>query len=305
MMRAVRASLAGNIVLFAIKLTALLLVDSLAIAVDLGITCVGLVVSIILYYSIRLSNRPEDLFHNYGYSKIEHVCEAMEGVILIGIALAMSFQAILNLFHPTHITFPWIGLGSSVVNFSINFLGAYYIFRMARKSGSPAIHAEGVHYRLEGFISMTVAASFLVSIILRAVGISTVELYVDPAATLLVSLIIAVPSFAMAKGAFFKLLDATIEEGSKLELLKWLARHSDKYCDFGGLKSRVSGRMKFIEFELVLPEDLNFKKGYELVSALETDMLSSIPGSIVNIKMRPCDKDCEFMKKGGQCPYLI
>jgi len=305
MMRAVKVSLLGNIVLFAIKLTALLLVDSLAIAVDLGITCVGLVVSVILYHSIKLSNRPEDLFHNYGYSKVEHVCEAMEGVILIGIALAMSVQAVLNLFHPEPINFPGLGLVSSVLNFSINFVGAYYIFNMARKSESPAIHAEGVHYRLEGFISMTVAASFLVAILLQAAGLAVLELYVDPVATLLVSAIIAFPSFRMAKRAFYKLLDATIEEGSKLELLKWLARHSDKYCDFGGLKSRVSGRTKFIELEIVLPEDINFRKGHELVCALEADMLSSIPGSVVNIRMRPCDKDCEFMQKGGKCPYVL
>jgi len=305
MMQAVKVSLLGNIILLSIKITALFLVGSLAIAVDLGISCVGLVVSIILYHSIKLSNRPEDSFHNYGYSKVEHVCEAMEGVILIGIALAMSVQAILTLFHPRHISLPWIGLTSSVINFSINFLGAYYIFIMARKSKSPAIHAEGVHYRLEGFISMTVAASFLVSILMRAGKLSALEPYVDPIATLLVSMIIAVPSFKMAKEAFYKLLDATIEEGSKIEVIKWLARHNEKYCDFEGLKSRVSGRRKFIELELILPEDIHFKKGHGLISILEEDIISSIPGSVVNIKMRPCDKDCEFMRNDGECPYMF
>ena len=305
MMRAVRVSLVGNIILFSIKLAALLLVNSLAIAVDLGISCVGLVVSIILYHAIKMANRPEDLFHNYGYGKIEHVCEAMEGVILIGIALAMSFQAVITIFHPRHIQLPWVGLISSVVNFSINFAGASYIFNMARKSASPAIHAEGVHYRLEGFISMTVAASFVVSLVLRAAKVLTIEPYVDPIATLLISAIIAIPSFNMAKSAFFNLLDATIEEGSHMEVIKWLARHSEKYCDFGGLKSRISGRKKFIEFELILPADIQFKKGHDLISRLEADIQSSIPGSVVNIKMKPCDQDCEILRKNGRCPYLL
>lgn len=304
MMRAVKVSLFGNVILFSIKLATILLVNSLAIAVDLGISCVGLAVSIILYHSIKMANRPEDQFHNYGYSKVEHVCEAMEGVILIGIALAMSFQAGLSLFHPRHIGLFWVGLTSSIVNFSINFVGAYFIFEMAQKSASPAIHAEGVHYRLEGFISMTVAASFIVSIILRANNMLAAVPYVDPVATLLVSVIIAVPSFKMAKGAFFNLLDATIEEGSKMEVVKWLARHSEKYCDFGGLKSRVAGRKKFIELEIILPEDIHFRKGHNLITGLEADILSSVPGSVVNIKMKPCDKDCEFLKKSGVCPYL-
>ncbi len=90
MYRATRVSLSCNVVLVLIKTITLMMVNSLAIAVDLGISIVGLAVSGILYYSIKLANRPADLIHNYGYGKVEHVCEALEGVVLMGIALAMS-----------------------------------------------------------------------------------------------------------------------------------------------------------------------------------------------------------------------
>jgi cation diffusion facilitator family transporter len=304
MMRAIKVSLFGNIILFLIKAVALILVNSLAIAVDLGISSVALVISIILYYSIKLANRPEDLFHNYGYSKMEHVCEAIEGIVMIGIALAMSFQAIMNIFYPKHINMPWVGFASSSLNFTINFIGAYYILRMAKKSSSPAIHAEGIHYKLEGFVSMTIAASFLVSIFLRLNKQTAMEPYVDPIATLLVSVMITFPSFNLTKNAFFKLLDSSIEEGGSIEVIKQLAQHSEKYCDFKNLKSRVAGRKKFIELELVMPEDILFKKGHDIVTLLEKDILANIPESIVTIKMTPCNKDCEFIKKNQNCPYL-
>ncbi len=304
MMRAIKVSLAGNIILFLIKAVALILVNSLAIAVDLGISSVALVISVILYYSIRLANRPEDLFHNYGYSKIEHVCEAIEGIVMIGIALAMSFQAIMNIIYPKHIKMLWVGLASSSLNFTINFIGAYYILRMAKKSSSPAIHAEGLHYKLEGFISMTIAAAFVVSIFLGFSKQTALEPYVDPIATLLVSAMITVPSFNLTKNAFFKLLDSSIEEGSSMEVIKQLAQHSEQYCDFKNLKSRIAGRKKFIELELVMPEDILFKKGHQIVTLMEKDILEHIPDSIVTIKMVPCDKDCEFIKKNQKCPYL-
>src|SRR3989338_668650 len=94
MFRAVQVSLFGNMILFVLKAAALICVNSLAIATDLGITIVGLAVSAILYYSVKLADRPADVLHNYGYGKIEHVCEALEGVVLIGIALPMTFQAL-------------------------------------------------------------------------------------------------------------------------------------------------------------------------------------------------------------------
>jgi cation diffusion facilitator family transporter len=305
MQRAALVSLSCNVVLVLIKTTALFLVKSLAIAMDLGISFVGLGVSIILYYSIKLANKPADLIHNYGYGKVEHVCEALEGVVLIGIALAMSFQAAVYLLHPRHIAMPWVGFATSMVNCSLNFGGAYYIFKMAKKSASPAIHAEGVHYRMEGFISTMIAGSFLLFMFLMANGKGAVARYVDPLAALLISFIVIIPSVKLARSSFFKLLDASMEEDSQMEILKQLGRHIDRFCEFRDLKTRVAGRKKFIEFKLVVPEDISFKKGHETVSLLEEDIKNNIPNCEVLIKMKPCKKDCEFTKKQEKCPYLL
>jgi len=304
MRRATLVSLFCNIVLVLIKSTALVLVNSLAIAVDLGISVVGLTVSVILYYSIKLANRPADLFHNYGYGKVEHVCEAMEGVVLIGIAMAMSFQAIMNILHPHHVAMPWAGFAACATGSIINFGGALYIFKMARKSDSPAIHAEGVHYKLEGFISAIIAASFVLSIFMMLKGQEALSLYVDPVAALLVSGLVIIPSFKLAKAAFFKLLDASMEEDSQMVILKQLGRHIDRFCEFRDLKTRTAGRKKFVEFKLIVPEDIPFKKGHEIVSLLEDDIRSGISNCEAVIKMQPCEKDCEFTRKGDRCPYL-
>jgi len=291
-------------VLVLVKSTALFLVNSLAIAMDLGISIVGLAVSIILYYSIRLSIQPADHVHNYGYGKVENVCEGMEGVVLIGIALAMSSQALVGMLHPNPIRLPWVGFGSSMVNVLLNFGGAYYIFKMAAKSGSPAIYAEGLHFKLEGYISGMIAAAFVITMALGAHGSDALADYIDPLAALLVSVCVIIPSCKLAKSSFFKLLDATIEEDSQMEVLKQLNKHIDKYCEFRDLKTRTAGRKKFIEFKIIVPEDISFKKGHEIVSALENDIRANIHFCEVTIKLHPCDKDCEFSRREERCPYL-
>jgi len=88
MMLAVKVSLVCNAILFIIKGVTLVIVNSLALAADLGISFVALGISVFLYYAIKMSNKPADVFHNYGYGKIENVTEAIEGVILVGLALA-------------------------------------------------------------------------------------------------------------------------------------------------------------------------------------------------------------------------
>lgn len=304
MMQAALISLWFNVVLFIFKFAALIIVHSLAIATDFAITVVGLTVSLILYNALKVSNRPADLFHNYGYGKIEHVCEAMEGIVLIGIALIMSFQAVATFFRPTHVTYPYIGLASSVLSLSLNFIGAFFIFKLAKKSLSPAVRAEGVHYTLEGFISTAIACAFFITIFLKATPYAYIDPYIDPTVTILVSIAISIPSLKLMKQAFVNLLDASIEEPSKMEAVVRLAQHADYYCNFKDIRTRTAGHKKFIEMKLIMPKDMSFARAHELIKKIEKDIAEGVPNSEVSIAMVPCAKDCGLLEEGKPCPYL-
>ncbi|MFA6142678.1 MAG: cation diffusion facilitator family transporter [Candidatus Omnitrophota bacterium] len=304
MMKAASISLWFNVALFIFKLAALIIVHSLAIATDFAITVVGLTVSIILYNSLKLSVRPADLLHNYGYGKVEHVCEAMEGMVLMGIAIIMSFQAFATFFHPGQVTFPWIGFASSSLSLTLNFVGAFFIFQLARKSSSPAVRAEGVHYTLEGFISAAIACAFIITIMVKNSPHARIEPYIDPAVTIFVSLVISLPSIKLTRQAFVNLLDISIEEPSKMEIVTRLAQHADRYCNFKDIKTRTAGHKKFVEVKLIMPKDMSFFKAHEIVSGIERDIAVGVPDSEVTITMVPCSKDCGLMQDNKPCPYL-
>ena len=303
MMLAVKVSLFSNIVLCVIKVFAMIIVNSLAIAADLGISCVALTVSIILYYAIKMADKPADFFHNYGYGKVENVCELIEGAVLIGLALAMSFQAIMNIVHVEAIEFPAIGLICSFLGVVINFWGASFIMKLAKKSSSPALKAEGIHFRLEGYISIAITLSFAFYMFIMRTGFSAIANYIDPIATLLVSLIIVVPSARLLKEAFTKLLDASIGEAGQMDVLKVLAKHIDSYCDFKDIRTRTAGRKQFVDLRLVMPEHCSLKDAHRVISAVENDILSAIPESDVNVRIEPCKRNCTFHKTNRQCPY--
>jgi len=304
MMRAAGISLWFNVILFTFKLAALLIVHSLAIATDFAITAVGLTVSVILYKSLKLSLRPADLLHNYGYGKVEHVCEAMEGIVLMGIAVIMSFQALATFFRPHNVSFPWVGFASSALSLTLNFVGASLLFRLAGKSSSPAVKAESLHFTLEGFISTAIAGAFLLTIILKYGNFSHITPYIDPATTILVGIAISLPSIKLTKQAFVNLLDASIEEPSKMETVVRLAHLADHYCNFKDIKTRSAGHKKFIEVKLVMPKDIEFSKAYDIASMIQKDIAAGVPGSEVTVTTEPCSKDCGLIQDKKPCPYL-
>lgn len=297
-------SLWFNVALFSFKFVALLIVHSLAITTDFAITVVGLTVSVVLYKSLKLSARPADLFHNYGYGKVEHVCVAMEGVVLMGIAFMMSFQSLSSFFHPKHISYPWVGFASSALSFSLNFIGGFLILRLAKKGRSPAAKAEGLHYMLEGMISAAIACAFIIAIAIKNTVYAGIGPYLDPAVTLLVSAAICVPSVKLARQAFVDLLDASIEEPSKMEVIVRVAKHADHYCNFKDIRTRNVGRKKIIELKLIMPRDMSFAKAHEIASRIEKDIAEGVPDSEVTITTLPCSKDCGLMQDNKPCPYL-
>lgn len=305
MIQAAKISLYGNIVLFFIKASTLIFVNSLAILTDLGISLVGLAVSVILYYAVKIANKPADLLCNFGYGKIENVCEAMEGIVLTGLAFFMIFQASTNLLHPKHIGMLGVGLTCSISSVVINFTGAYFILNLGKKSKSPAISAEGIHYELEGVISFAIAIAFIISMVLRMLRFEKIDVYIDPLAAILASVIILIPSFRLAKHAFFKLLDASIEEMSQIEVLKRLGFHAGKFCEFKDIKTRSAGRNNFIELKLVLPENIPIKEGHKIVSDVEKDIKANIADCEVLVKMEPCAKDCVYNRENKKCPYNL
>lgn len=304
MMVAVKVSLICNVILFTIKLITLLIVNSLAVAADLGISAVALGVSGILYYAIKMSNKPADLLHNYGYGKVENVTEAIEGVVLIGLALAMSVQAILNLVRPgAGVHSPLIGLSTSLIGVVINFWGARFILKLGVKHDSPALKAEGLHFRLEGFISLSITLAFALTMILVHLGYPKAAKYVDPLATLLVSALITIPSARLLKEAFMKLLDASIGETSQMDVIKALASHYDRYCDFENIRTRSAGRKQFVDIHLVIPDHISVRKAHAISSALKHDIAAALNESEVTVHVLPCRRDCAYAKNNQPCPY--
>lgn len=294
--RAVQVSLFGNLLLFVIKTAALIRVHSLAIATDLGITVVGLTVSVVLYYSLKLARKPADFLHNYGYGKMENVCEALEGIVLIGIGAIMSFQAVMHVLHPSEISSPWLGFAFSLAGSAVNFIGAAWILSIAGKCKSPAVRAEGIHYQLEGVISFTVAVSFLLTIGFSFTPFKAWAIYLDPLATLAVSFLIAIPSFSLTKHAFIKLLDASIEESGKMEVIKQLAKYIDKCCEFKDIRSRNAGRVNFVELKLILPPGMSFPAARAIAASVEKDLCENIPDCVPAVSIIPCTENCPWHK---------
>ncbi len=106
----------------------------------------------------------------------------------------------------------------------------------------------------------------------------------------------------MAKHAFLKLLNATIEEESMMDVINILGRYFEHYCEFSDLRARSAGRKIFVEVRLVLPEQMPLAHRHVIAVNMEKDIAQNVPGVEVTIKTAPCRRNCEYVKRNEPCP---
>jgi divalent metal cation (Fe/Co/Zn/Cd) transporter len=166
------------------------------------------------------------------------------------------------------------------------------------------VRAEGIHFRLEGYISLSITLAFLIIMIFEALELHTLARLVDPIATLIVSAAIAVPSSRLLREAYVKLLDASIGEPSQMGILRALATHVDRYCNFGEIRTRSAGRMSFVDLQLILPREMSVEQAYGVVTALKQDIKAELLESEVTVHVKPCSGGCVYTRQAGPCPVL-
>jgi cation diffusion facilitator family transporter len=88
-------------VLFAAKVVAYLLTNSLAILTDALESIVNVVAGVIGLYSLYVAAKPSDEDHPYGHGKAEFVSAAVEGTLIVAGGILIVYETIKNIIAPT------------------------------------------------------------------------------------------------------------------------------------------------------------------------------------------------------------
>ncbi len=93
---------AASIILFALKMLAYWLTNSVAVLTDALESTVNVVTGFTGLYSLRIAARPRDENHPYGHGKVELLSASFEGLLILIAGLVIVYESILNLIqsHP-------------------------------------------------------------------------------------------------------------------------------------------------------------------------------------------------------------
>lgn len=278
-------SVATAIVTIALKVVAWWVTGSVGLLADAAESVVNLVAAVVALVAITVAERPADDDHQYGHSKAEYFSAVVEGAMIFVAAAFILYTGVERLINPVELGPLGIGLVISVVAAVVNGVVGTLLVRAGARHRSPTLKADGKHLLTD------VVTSVGVVIGVALVWITGWEI-LDPIVAVAVGLNILFIGYKLVHESGMGLMDATLPEEDNRMIEAVLDRHRQPgHVDFHELRTRESGKWRFVEFHALVPGDWSVERGHDLVETVEQEIHAALPHSHITTHLEPIEDE--------------
>ncbi len=190
-------SIAGNTVLFALKLWVGLITGSVALTADAYHTLTDSISSGIVIFSGWLSRKPADEKHPFGHGRSDLICSVIIGVLLALIGFEFILKSLEQIKSGTGVDYGLAAIVVTVVSIVVKELMARFAFWAGRSSDNPILKADGWHHRTDALSSLVILVGILCG---------SFASWIDGVLGLLVSLMIFYASYEILRDSVSRLI---------------------------------------------------------------------------------------------------
>ena len=266
-------------ILIVIKTYAYFKSDSAAILATLTDSLTDATMSFAMFMALRYSLRPADNSHRHGHGKMEGIGALFQSACLVGAALFLAFSATERFVQPVtiqnHVLGFWVAGIAIVLSIILVMVQKYCLSR----APSLAIEADQAHYSTDIALNGSVMAALLVDFY-------NGPHWVDPVCALLVAVYNGYAARKIALKATDMLMDRELPHAVRLRIEETIRRHTE-ILGFHDLRTRKSGMVIHISFDVEVDPDISLKEAHEITRALEHDILSDYPYAEIIIHKDP------------------
>lgn len=257
-------SLAGALVILALKFSAYALTGSIGLLSDAAESLVNLVAAIALIWALNVSASPPDYQHPYGHTKAEYLSSVLEAALILLAAASIGWLAFQRLLAPQPLANVGVGLVVAGVAAAVNGVLAAVLGRVARRHDSDALAANSKHLMTDVWTSLGVIGGVL---LVNLTGWHVL----DPLVALLVAVNIVAVGVKVMRRSLSRLLDERLPEAEEGEILAVLDART-QVLGYHRLRTRRSGRARFAEVDVFVAPETSVAAAHELMVELEAEV---------------------------------
>jgi cation diffusion facilitator family transporter len=277
--RAAAVSVASNATLVILKLVVGVVSQSVSVLSEAIHSANDLVAALIAFASTRVSDRPSDERHPYGYGKAESISGAVEAALILLAALWILVEAVRKLVRGGDVEH--LGWGAAVMGLSalVNTAVSLTLFRVAKQEDSLALEADAHHLLTDVYTSAGVGAGLLV---VWYTGWHVV----DPIVAIAVALLIARIGWKLTVQASGQLMDKSLPP-DEVRQIDGILRGDSRLHSFHRLRTRKSGSDRHVDVHIVLPAQMGLGEAHAVAHDLETAVGRALPRTHTVVHLDP------------------
>ncbi len=283
-------SVGAAVFLTSLKLAIGLYTNSLAILSEALHSGLDLLAALMTWYAIRISARPADRRHPYGYGKVENLSALAETVLLFVVCAYVGFEGYTRLTEGSSPVIPSLwGVGCMLLSVVIDINRVRALRKVAKETNSQALEADALHFSTDilssAVVFLGVLAVWLAEYFKLPEPWRTVVHQADTVVALCVALIIFKVSLTMCRSALDFLMDAAPEKVTG-EMEKAVLSVPGVIA-LKRLRMRSSGPDYFIDLNVGVDPALSVSQGHRIGSLVRREVMRVLPGSDVLVHVDP------------------
>jgi cation diffusion facilitator family transporter len=261
-------SIAGNLVLSAVKAVVGLLAGSMALVADGIHSLSDMATDFAVLLGIYFGSKQPDERHPYGHGRIETFATAFIGTVLAAVGAGIIIRAGVDIADGKLVRPRLVVLIVPLISIVIKELLYRLTRRVAVRSHSTALYANAWHHRSDAFSSVAVVAGFFA---LRF-GFS----YGDQLAAVAVGLMIVLVAARVISDCVREFTETAIDEKT-VEDIKQIVSGNEQIRQWHRLRTRSVGREVFLDLHILVDPELNVAAAHEISETLESTLHEQIP----------------------------
>jgi cation diffusion facilitator family transporter len=273
-------SIAAAVATIGLKSGAYLLTGSVGLLSDAAESVVNLVAAVVALIALQVAARPADDTHQFGHGKAEYFSAGIEGLMIFIAAAVILVTSVQRFLHPAALESVGLGLAISAFASAINGAVGVLLLRAGRTHRSVTLTADGKHLLTDVWTSVGV----IVGVLLVAV---TGWERLDPIVAAAVGLNILWTGYRLVSGSVSSLLDAALPAEDAARIDAALAGLRTPEVDFADIRTRASGRSRFVTLTVLVPGDWTVTRGHDLTDLVGTAIGETLPGVQVQAHVEP------------------
>jgi len=241
--------------------------------------------SLVSFFGIKISKKPADQRHPYGYYKFEVLAGGIITLILLLTGIWILYEAYQKFLNPSLIKIPVLAFGVMMLSALVNEIMARLKIHFGKKENSMALLSDGFHSRIDVFTSLAVFAGLF---------LTKYWIFTDSVLAFLIGLYIIKGSFSLRKEAIDSLLDVSAPKEIE-EKIKEIAR--DQNIAIENLKTQKKGSVITATLEITLPSHLKVEEATKTSESLRERLMEEIKNlSYIAIQIKSHDMETGFYK---------